>query len=47
MVAGLAGQHVARCGIPVEIILVQASVELAPITGLADVIVDLVERARR
>jgi ATP phosphoribosyltransferase len=30
-------------GLPVEVIFVQGSVELAPLTGLADVIVDLVE----
>lgn len=30
-------------GIPVELIFCQGSVELAPLTGLADVIVDLVE----
>lgn len=39
----IAAQHFARLGVPVEIIFVQGSVELAPITGLADVIVDLVE----
>ncbi|MDQ3032607.1 MAG: ATP phosphoribosyltransferase [Myxococcota bacterium] len=39
----IAAAHYARKGIPVEIIFVQGSVELAPITGLADVIVDLVE----
>lgn len=39
----LAAQHFARRGIQVEIVNVQSSVELAPLTGLADVIVDLVE----
>lgn len=39
----VAAQHFARRGIPVEIVYVQGSVELAPLTGLADVIVDLVE----
>jgi ATP phosphoribosyltransferase len=39
----IAAAHFARRGLPVEIIFVQGSVELAPITGLADVIVDLVE----
>src|SRR5688572_496506 len=39
----IAAAHYGRRGIPVEIIFVQGSVELAPITGLADVIVDLVE----
>lgn len=39
----VAQRHYARRGIPVEIVLVTGSVELAPLTGLADVIVDLVE----
>jgi len=39
----LAARHFSRTGRPVEIIFVQGSVELAPITGLADRIVDLVE----
>jgi ATP phosphoribosyltransferase len=39
----VAGRHFAAQGRPVEIIFVQGSVELAPLTGLADVIVDLVE----
>jgi ATP phosphoribosyltransferase len=39
----IAKTHFARRGLPVEIIFVQGSVELAPITGLADLIVDLVE----
>jgi ATP phosphoribosyltransferase len=38
-----AAAHFARCGVQVEIVNVQGSVELAPLTGLADVIVDLVE----
>jgi ATP phosphoribosyltransferase len=38
-----AGQHFARKGTQAEIIYVQGSVELAPITGLSDLIVDLVE----
>jgi ATP phosphoribosyltransferase len=38
-----AAAHFARRGIQVEIIDVQGSVELAPLLGLADVIVDLVE----
>lgn len=42
----VAGRHFARAGLPVEIIFVQGSVELAPLTGLADVIVDLVESGR-
>jgi ATP phosphoribosyltransferase len=37
------GDHFARRGIQVEIIYVQGSVELAPLVGLADLIVDLVE----
>jgi len=39
----VARRHYAQRGIPVEIVFVQGSVELAPLTGLADVIVDLVE----
>jgi ATP phosphoribosyltransferase len=39
----IAQRHFASRGIPVEIVYVQGSVELAPLTGLADVIVDLVE----
>ncbi len=38
-----AAAHFARHGVQVEIVNVQSSVELAPLTGLADVIVDLVE----
>jgi ATP phosphoribosyltransferase len=38
-----AAEHFARRGTQVEIIRLQGSVELAPITGLADLIVDLVE----
>jgi len=39
----LAARHFARRGLQVEIVNVQSSVELAPLTGLADRIVDLVE----
>lgn len=39
----LAAQHYARAGLQVETVNVQSSVELAPLTGLADRIVDLVE----
>jgi ATP phosphoribosyltransferase len=39
----VAQRHYASRGVPVEIVYVQGSVELAPLTGLADVIVDLVE----
>lgn len=39
----IATQHFRERGVPVELIYVQGSVELAPLTGLADVIVDLVE----
>jgi ATP phosphoribosyltransferase len=39
----VAEQHFRKRGIPVEMIFCQGSVELAPLTGLADVIVDLVE----
>jgi len=38
-----AARHFARRGVQVEIVNVQSSVELAPLTGLADLIVDLVE----
>jgi ATP phosphoribosyltransferase len=38
-----AALHFARRGVQVEIVNVQSSVELAPLTGLADLIVDLVE----
>ena len=41
--AHIAARHFLRSGRNVEIIYVQGSVELAPLTGLADVIVDLVE----
>lgn len=39
----VARRHFAGKGVPVEIIYVQGSVETAPIVGLSDVIVDLVE----
>ena len=39
----LAAEHFGARGIPVEIIRLSGSVELAPALGLADVIVDLVE----
>lgn len=39
----LAARHFSRTGRSVEIIFVSGSVELAPLTGLADQIVDLVE----
>jgi len=39
----VAAAHFARRGVQVEVVNVQSSVELAPITGLADLIVDLVE----
>jgi len=38
-----AAEHFARRGVQAEIIQVQGSVELAPLVGLADLIVDLVE----
>jgi len=38
-----AADHFARRGIQVDIVYVQGSVELAPIVGLSDLIVDLVE----
>jgi ATP phosphoribosyltransferase len=39
----IAQKHFAARGVQVEIIYVQGSVELAPVTGLSDLIVDLVE----
>jgi ATP phosphoribosyltransferase len=39
----IARKHFARSGVQAEIIFVQGSVELAPVTGLSDLIVDLVE----
>lgn len=41
--ARIAGEHFAARGVPAEIIYVQGSVELAPLVGLAHLIVDLVE----
>jgi ATP phosphoribosyltransferase len=41
--ARCAADHFARRGVQAEVILVRGSVELAPLTGLADLIVDLVE----
>lgn len=42
----IAGDHFGARGIPVEIIKLSGSVELAPALGLADLIVDLVETGR-
>ncbi len=39
----IAADHFARRGVQADIVYVQGSVELAPITGLSDLIVDLVE----
>ncbi len=39
----IAQKYFASRGVQAEVILVQGSVELAPVTGLADLIVDLVE----
>lgn len=39
----VATRHFAQRGIPAEVLYVQGSVELAPLTGLSDVIVDIVE----
>ncbi len=39
----IAAEHFARRGVQADVVYVQGSVELAPITGLADLIVDLVE----
>ncbi len=44
--AKVAGDHFGARGIPVEIIALSGSVELAPALGLADLIVDLVETGR-
>jgi ATP phosphoribosyltransferase len=38
-----ATEHFARRGVQAEVVFVQGSVELAPLVGLADLIVDLVE----
>jgi ATP phosphoribosyltransferase len=42
----VASTHFGARGIPVEIIALSGSVELAPALGLADLIVDLVETGR-
>ena len=42
----IAARHFGARGVPVEIIELSGSVELAPVTGLADCIVDLVETGR-
>ena len=42
----IAASHFGARGIPVEIIKLSGSVELAPVLGLADLIVDLVETGR-
>lgn len=42
----IAAAHFSARGVPVEIIELSGSVELAPVTGLADCIVDLVETGR-
>jgi ATP phosphoribosyltransferase len=42
----LAAAHFGARGVPVEIIELSGSVELAPVLGLADRIVDLVETGR-
>lgn len=44
--ANVASNHFGARGIPVEIIALSGSVELAPVLGLADLIVDLVETGR-
>jgi ATP phosphoribosyltransferase len=38
-----AADHFARRGVQAEVVYVQGSVELAPVSGLADLVVDLVE----
>ncbi len=42
----IAAAHFGARGVPVEIIVLSGSVELAPVLGLADCIVDLVETGR-
>ena len=42
----LAAEHFGARGVPVEIIQLSGSVELAPVLGLADCVVDLVETGR-
>jgi ATP phosphoribosyltransferase len=42
----IAGAHFGARGQPVEVIKLSGSVELAPVLGLADCIVDLVETGR-
>ena len=42
----IAARHFGACGLPVDIIELSGSVELAPVLGLADCIVDLVETGR-
>ncbi len=42
----LAGQHFARKGVPVDLVRLSGSVELAAVSGLTDAIVDLVESGR-
>ena len=42
----IAAEHFGARGIPVELIELSGSVELAPLLGLADCIVDLVETGR-
>jgi ATP phosphoribosyltransferase len=39
----IAAEHFARRGVQADVVYVQGSVELAPLVGLADLIVDLVE----
>jgi ATP phosphoribosyltransferase len=42
----VSGEYFRHRGVPVELVVVSGSVELAPITGLAERIVDLVETGR-
>jgi ATP phosphoribosyltransferase len=42
----IATEHFAKKGVQVEVIYVGGSVELAPLVGLSDVIVDLVESGK-
>jgi ATP phosphoribosyltransferase len=42
----VAGEYFRHRGVPVELVVLSGSVELAPVTGLAECIVDLVETGR-
>ena len=44
--ANIANDHYASCGREIDIIHLNGSIELAPILGLSDVIVDIVETGK-